>query len=169
MLKSLLPFSHSFLISFLFSFPYNYLFFASICLIVCCYNYSTSLCYQIYSCVAMIDSNFSLCIMLKFALMYNPPHHLFLQLWSNLICHNIPFLFLICCNFATLYVLHFPSILLYSLFISNYIIVEICQRACMLVYNLYCFANLDDFEVGENEEIWKRESLWFKWWTTIND
>ncbi len=50
MLKCFLLFSHSFLISFVFSFPYIYLlldkFFASICLIVCCYNYSTSLCYQ---------------------------------------------------------------------------------------------------------------------------
>ncbi len=34
------------------------------------------------------------------------------------------------------------------LFISNYVTVEICQRACMFVYNF--FANLNCFEVGEN-------------------
>jgi hypothetical protein len=36
------------------------------------------------------------------------------------------------------------------LFISNYVTMKICQRACMLVYNLYCFANLDGCEVDEN-------------------
>lgn len=152
MLKCFLPFSHSFLIFFGFSFPYIYLlldkFFASICLNVYCYNYSTSLCYQ--SIVVLL--------WLTWVFLYVSCSKLFWFTTFYTICS---------CNcdqtwFVTTFHSWFVAILQHCVcfpflpfpFISYLFQIMLqqrfCQRSCMLVYNLHCFVHLDDFEVGEN-------------------
>lgn len=148
MLKCLLPFSHSLLISFVFYFL-TFLFLDKLFVwlyvaTIIPYHYATSLelccndwlefffMYHAQNCFNVQPSTpFVLAIVIELDLLQHSILVLDLLQFCNIVCASLSFHSL-------------------SFFISNYVTVKICQRACMLVYNLYCIANLDGCEVDEN-------------------